>query len=351
MSDLTASGLPIVIACPASEAYPHEDYQSKHADDGVERHAARERAVNAGDMSVLPDELLDILQPGDKFLTELAVSYDAASGVGRELGQNRHRNYGPMEPFEVPGTIDLLILSINDAGVYTRAIVVDYKGFQQRDYMAQVSLYAIAVAAIYGLDEVTVVVAHEGYVRPIIATLDAADLGMFGLQLRELHVTVALAKQSPVKYLAMGSHCDYCKAFLHCPEQNRLAHELASGVAGTRVDMTLPLGDEQSAADAYDFADRIRLLLRRLDAAIYSRAAQQPIRLNSGKMLGKVHKPGNRKLDGNIAYQVVTAKHGQAIADKAVERVASQSGIENALRAIAPARKAHGDARRRRRRD
>ncbi len=56
-----------------------------------------------------------------------------------------------------------------------------------------------------------------------------------------------------------------------------------------------------------------------------------PFMTHSGKMFGPVEKLGNEKLDGDIAYDVIRERHGQAIADAAVERSASKKRIKEAL--------------------
>jgi signal transduction histidine kinase len=94
----------------------------------------------------------------------------------------------------------------------------------------------------------------------------------------------------------------------------------------------MPFADDGDAAAAYDLLGRIKQLTARLSAALYARAKERPIPLGDGRMFGEVTNQGNREIDGDKAYQAVREKYGQAVADKAVTREATQKGIEVDLR-------------------
>jgi hypothetical protein len=104
-----------------------------------------------------------------------------------------------------------------------------------------------------------------------------------------------------------------------------------SGASDNRVEMLLPLHDDAAAADAYEFSKQLGMLKKRIDQAIYARAAERPIPLPNGMMLGKVQTLGNEKLDGEIVWTVLRERYGQAIADAAVQRTVTKKRLKEAL--------------------
>lgn len=328
MIRLSASGVPRGLACAASLVLPQHPYQTKDAVAGTDRHADMEAAIDVGDAAdVLPPQVMTLFRPGDRQATECAFAYDCASDTARELGHIKHRAYIGLAPFEIPGTIDLLIMGDG------RAIVVDKKGFERvgpAERNEQTLTYALMVARTYGLDEITVVIFYElGGVD--IAVIGALDLDAHAQRLKELQFTVARAQSNPDAYMATGTHCKYCPAFLSCPRQSALRLEVASADTVMRIESTIPFHDDKEAADAFDLLGRIKMLTARITSALYARAAERPIPLHNGMMLGTVSEPGNEKLDGDVVYAVIKEKHGQSIADAAVVRSATKKRLKESL--------------------
>ena len=98
-----------------------------------------------------------------------------------------------------------------------------------------------------------------------------------------------------------------------------------------RIESQLPFESDTEAADAFDLLQRIKMLTTRLSAALYARAAERPIPLSDGRVLGAIEKQGNEKLDGDLVYAVVKEQHGQSVADAAVERKATKTKLRSAL--------------------
>ena len=86
------------------------------------------------------------------------------------------------------------------------------------------------------------------------------------------------------------------------------------------------------------------MLAKRLREALYARAAERPIPLGNGMVLGERTVEGNDKLDGDIVWTVVRDLHGQEMADAAVERHATKSKLDAAIKAaglkVAPTKRA-----------
>lgn len=328
MTRLSASGVPRALACPASVVLPQHRYDTAEAVAGTARHAEMEAAIDVGDTAdVLPDAVLALIHDGDEQFTELAMAYDCATNTARVLGHGRQA-YRNLAPFEIPGTLDLLIVGRG------RAVVVDKKGFLKVGPAAdnaQTMTYAIMVARHYGLDEITVAIFYE-IGGTDIATVSALDLDAHAERLRGLLVNIARAQQEPTRYLATGQHCRYCPAFLSCPKQHALTLEVSSGDGVMAIEKRIPFDDDEEAARGFDLMNRIGMLHARVKAAIYARAAERPIFLPDGRVLGPVEKQGNERLDGDITYAVIRDQHGHGIADAAVERKASKTRIKEALR-------------------
>ena len=320
---ISASAIPRLLACPASHRLPHHDYQSTHATAGQDRHAEAEAAADTG--GELHPVVRSLMVEGDQLATECAFAYDCATDSARELG-HVDRRYGTLAPYELPGTMDLLIRGEG------RAVVVDYKSYAEVEAAAtntQLATYALMVARAYGLDEVTVAIVYlVGGRRPSIATLGPLDLDAHAARIKRLHVDVARVS-APVS----GPHCKYCPAFLSCPIQHALTIDVGETLP-MEIERRIPFDDDASAAEAFDLLQRIKVLSTRIQAALYARAAERPIPLGNGMVLGSRTVEGNDRIDGDIAYAVIRERHGQAVADAAVERHATKKRLGDALKPL-----------------
>lgn len=329
------SALPRAAVCPASVVLPQRDYQTTFADDGNDRHAAMEFAVIERDFDKLPPKVAALLKtyvPESTF-AELTLFYDFVNDAARtaERRTNRVERYASALPYEVPGTADVVAIDL----AARVGLVVDWKGWEEVGAAAvnmQTTGYAIALAKLFDLDLVTVAIAYlgEGKQHVDIATIDAVDFDAWRVQLAALNLRVTAARRDPQPVISR--HCRWCPAWEACPAQKSLALELRDDSALTRYE-GMSLDDDATAADVYEFAQKAGVLLKRTKDALYARASHRPIPLRDGRWFGRVEKRGNLELVGDVVYDVIRAEHGQAIADKAVQRDATQASIKRALKA------------------
>lgn len=321
MTRVSASAVPRLLACPGSAHLRQSEYHTEYADDGNERHEDAETAADTG--GELDPRVKALLQPGDELATECSFAYDVSDDTGRPLGHLARRDYQELRPFEIPGTIDLLIRGNG------RLIVVDYKSFEDVDPAAsnaQVATYALMVARATGIDEVTVAVVYLAAPwRPAdVATLYAFDLDAHADRLHQLMTGID-------RTLRTGKQCKYCPAFHDCPEQRALAVGATEGALSVRVESMIPFEQDDDALQAYELFQRLKVMVQRLSAGLYARAAERPIPLGNGKVFGRVSKQGNEKLDGDTVWQVVKEMH-PGLEDKAVERKATKKRLEETLK-------------------
>jgi len=342
---LTASALPRAFACTGSLVLPQARTASVWADAGTERHDEQEDAIDAGDLSAMPDKVRALIPDGAELRAEVAVAYDVATGYGRELGVGLGRAYSGLGPFEIAGTIDAIAIVRDASGRAVRVLIIDWKGYEDVGDPArneQVALYALASARAHGVDEVDVVIAYLGTGRVENVTLDVFEIDSFGERLRGLHLAVA-SQQSVVASgrlpdVSESRHCKHCPAIHSCPAKIALLRRLVSGQESDEMEMLIPL-DEDSARMALERLAAAKSLLRRIDAAVYAYAAnaERPIPLGEGRYFGRHSKMGNERLDGDKVWQVVTEMHGRDVADQVVERHATKAKIKETLKGLAKA--------------
>lgn len=333
---ISASALTRLIRCPGSAAIPQSRTASVWSDQGTANHERREEQILAGDFSEFPEEIRDALADHDDTQSEVAVAYDVATGHGRILGTGLRRQYHlvvpPLAPYEVPGTIDMIAMD----AARTRALVIDFKLWQEVDWI-QLTFYALAVARAWNLNEVTIALLYEGTGRVRWKRLDAIDLDAFAAEhLAELHQRVA-AEQAKVARNVLpdtneGPWCKHCPAQHACPGKVALARRVILGDEANTLALLKPL-DAANAAMLYDRIKAARAALATLEKAVYARAAEDPIPLANGKVLGLHTKQGNEQLDGDVVWSVVSELHGREVADQVVTREATKKRLTEVLKA------------------
>lgn len=323
---ITASKYELAMRCPGAFALPHRDERTEAAAAGIAMHERIEREINAGDIPALLAERW----PAAVWAAEDKYAIDVATGYGRRIAGGA-RAYGNPGPFEIVGTIDAFSYYMD------RVVVVDFKSHgpitHPRDN-GQLHILALAAARSYGLSCADIAIHHEIH-GLTVHTLDAFDLECIELQAQETLGLVAAARlkirEGDTSYIRPGSHCRYCPAFAACPKQAALIADVDQGVTMNHLDKLMPLHDDATAAEAYEFAKRCRILLKRLDQVLYARAKDRPIPLRDGKFFGVRVRKGNEQLDGKVAHDVLLAEHGQELADAAVTYEVTKSGIRAAL--------------------
>lgn len=330
----TASALTRLMACPGSGALPQANTTSQAAEDGVDRHAEQQEAVDQGDLSVMPERIRKLI-PADatSVRSEVAVALDVVTGVGRELG-TKGRDYSGCKPNEIAGTADLVVLAPG------RALVADYKGFEEVDEPAenaQVLLYAAAIASAHGCDEVTVAIAYLGTGRVLIATIDVIELHAHVERLRAMRDDVA---EQQARYargvmpdVAEGPWCRYCPSAHVCPAKVALLNRLSSGAEGDQLLLMLPLDDDKVRIALTRIATA-KAILKRIETAIYAYASDHTIDLGDGRFFGPHRTTGKEKLDGPTVYAVARDLYGRDFADTAIVIAATKARIKEAAKGL-----------------
>lgn len=331
--DWSASVVPRLLQCATSALLPHHDYNTEYANEGEDYHADMEAAIDVGDEDAIPAEILALIQEGDETITEMAFAYDPKTDTAREIGRITREEYkAALRPGELPGKLDLAIRGNG------RVIVVDHKGFElvdDADRNMQTATYALMVSRAWGFDEVEVWIRYRApWRKPSHAVLNALDLAVHADRLVRLRSDIEKANETPQLFLNDGPWCKYCPAFLGgCPRQDSLKRLVTNGTMERRLADVMPFADDEEAAVGFEIYERMKTITQRLKAGLYARAAERPVPLRDGKFLGPREKQGNRKIDGEKAYELIREKYGQKVADASVKKEVAQTNIVKALKA------------------
>lgn len=332
----TASGLGRIAACPGSVALAKAHLSSQYADEGNVRHADAESAALDGRLDDLPPRVRALIEPDAQLLPEVAVAYNWRTGKARMLGRGITRDY-PVDPdSEIPGTIDLLV--INPSG---RLVVVDYKGHEdvgEPDQNVQVMLYGLAVARIYGANEVTLAVSYIGAgtedARTPVVTVDCFDLAAYATKVTRIIEAANAEIGKAIPDVRESRHCKWCPSKPYCGAKNALLVQVASGGLAVIGDTAMTV---DRAREAYREIERIEQLVKdarkRLEVYVDDNG---PIDLGEGRFFGRYRRPGNEKLDGDIAIDAIRSVLPDDQADTfeatAIEYSTSKAAIERAAK-------------------
>lgn len=329
----TASSLPRLFGCVGHVALPHARTTSEWSEAGTDRHSEQEAAIVAGDLDTMPAKVRALI-PADatSIRAEVAVAYDVATGLARELGCSIGRAYEGLAPFEIPGTVDMVALAPG------RALVVDWKSFEDvgpPEQNPQALFYALCFARIHGADEVTVAISYLGAGGTRHATLDSFELETFAQRLQRVYGEAAEQKarvaSGRLPDVSEGPWCKHCPAIASCPAKVALLRRIVTGQEADDLAMMFPL-DAETARAAYERLQSGKNLLRRVERALYAYAHETPIDLGGGRYFGKHTKKGHEKLDGDTVWGVVAESYGRDVADMAVIRSATKKRLGDVLK-------------------
>jgi hypothetical protein len=343
---LSASGLELAAACPASQALaqvrrPSDAYQTR----GTAIHAYLEAALS-GDPDALASvdeehravcagiDLARLFPPGSTLATEVPVAYDAATDTARALPRRGHRNYGSLKATDVPGTIDVVETW---GSPVERVAVVDWKSgwLQVSSDSLQLAFYGLCVARLYGVDEVTVRIVQlddAGGATVDERTLDAFDLldvaGQVGRILERVAAARALVAAGGTPSVAMGDHCQWCNVG-SCPATVGVARDVLATLQAQDVLTSLAsASDEEVGALASKMLAAAPLWERVLSGIKAEVDRRGSVPLPDGRTYESRGIP-RRSIDTKRALPVLQAYLG----DKAtglVEQKLSLSAIEKA---------------------
>lgn len=325
---VTGSSLERALECPSSVVLAQANSSSAYSEQGTANHAEDEDSINAGEV---PEWVASIV--GDAAPTvrsEVAVAYDVAEDTGRIIGYGLKRNYGPLAPFEIPATLD--VLAHNDERVF----VLDRKLWTSNsaaEENVQVGFGALAAARVYGRSYATVALRYETG-RIDRADIDLIDLFELSVRLRDLHGRVAEQQsrhaQGRLVDVRSGRWCRHCPAQHACPEKIALIKRLVTGGEADELELMLPL-DDQTAASAYERLQAAKQLLKRIESALYARASERPIPLGGKRFFGRHTKLGNEQLVGTVVRDVVRDSLGPEAVDEVVTYSATKSALKAAI--------------------
>lgn len=298
----TASGAERASACPASCALPRAASSSKAARRGLDVHAFIRRVLAGADRSVA----LTLVEPEHKTMcegidfrrmggdlrevkAEAAWAYDAKARTARFIGLNVERNYGPLDTWEIPGTVDIQGLTYADTPV-----VCDTKTGKSVGRVAthaQTNWHAMVQAVDTGASEVEgriYYVRPDGYVRPEGHTFKRFDLDVFADEMEETAVRAQQARADlrAGKHLRVveGDHCTYCECYSSCPAKVALARSMQGDLKELAVASIAEMAPAE-VVDVHVKLASIKELTKRIDYSLNAYVSQQEIDVGDGRTL------------------------------------------------------------------
>lgn len=354
----SASKLELTDTCEGSAVYPGVDSTDFWADLGTAKHAFLARALEVGRETALAEvpekhraacasldlEQLPAGQPG-AWVAEVAFALDVETGAARELGRGIDRQYAAagLRPTEIPGSIDLLALSVDGDAV----IVTDYKTGWARVTTAQENLQllfaAVCASLVYGKLAARGAILYPGPDgdQPYfdVGTWDAFDLDAAKQRLMELGRKVlalrAAAEGDPTTgevvtpRLVVGKHCRYCPAIASCPAQGKFVRRLLHAPEDTLADLKGML-NPHTARLVYDRLKAVKYVIERAETALYAYAAFNPVALSDGTVLGETETQ-REYLDPAAVTSTLTTMFGEDVARDALESKATKASVKRAL--------------------
>lgn len=355
----SASKLELAEICEGSAVLEGVETTDMFAELGTEKHRFLARALEVGREKALaevPDkhrsacavmdlEQLPAGQPG-AWAAEVAYAFDVDTGIAREIGRGIDRRYteNGIRDTEIPGTIDLQALSADGEAV----VPADYKTGYTRVTRAQENLQllfaAVCASLVYRKNAAQGAILYPGPDgdQPYFDTavwdafdLDAARLRLIALGKRIIAARRAYHEGDPttgeVKQprLVVGKHCRYCPAITTCPAQGRFIARLVHDEEKTLADLR-GLINTQTAHLVYNRIKAAKLVLDRAEAVLYAYAANNPIPLSDGRVLGKTLSE-RESLDAQATVALLGNMFGAEVAKDAVEFKATKASVKRSL--------------------
>ena len=297
---------------------------------------------------------LDGLPLGPEYRQEMAFAFDASTGKARVLGQGLDREYPPLAPTEIAGTLDVIGL-VDGSDGQREYIIEDYKfdGYESHspapDENPQLFFGALCLSRLSSVERFRVALRHfrpDGSHWREEAEIDALDLDSFALKLRQLLDRIHAAEDTvfagKTPEVSRGAWCRFCPAVTSCPP-------ILAMVRAAAVDPRVPAGELQAmmtaagqgditartraAGMAYARLKEIEDALKPWKSALYLFASETPIPLEDGRIYGMVQRPVD-ELDARKARQVLAQLYSPDVAEAACEFETSKAAIERAVKPI-----------------
>jgi hypothetical protein len=270
---------------------------------------------------------------------EVVWVYNVYTETVRKLPNTGHRNYGKLEPGDIPGSTDL------DAPPNARRpvrLIVDWKtGYEsvpQAAGCAQLEFHTVAASVFYGEDEIDQAICRfdeEGRPYWDIHRMDFLAIANAKLRLRRIYDGVAekrALRRSGVlpglQDVQEGTQCRYCPARGACP---RFAQEAAALARMGPQWLAGVASQLQTDADAAEWWSRIKIaedVIDKVKLELRKRAEQKPFRV--GTKVVAIKDVIRRRVDGEKAKEVIERLLGPEIAALCCETSASITGIQKA---------------------
>lgn len=343
------------LACPASEALPHEPSKGgPAADAGTERHEALRLALVANPVACSPELgawLERVMPVADRlrdYEAEVALGYSVTWDEGRRIGTNIGRDYGDVAPDEYVGSADYLLVQgdvVKVVDLKTGRLSVDPP--ERNQQLLSLALAASRAHGTRGGARLAILRAPEGqepqWLEAVVGQdaleAHAAKLGRWFDEYRESLADVAEGREP--RHLRTGSHCRYCPARGACPAQSRALTEATAKAPTFRESWRTALYSG-GAAQVWALRQALKGELELLDEALRDAARNGPLDIGDGRTYGW-RSIERETIDAEAAWKVLGDAYGLEVARAAMTLETSKAGIERAMRAVVEQAKARGE--------
>lgn len=341
---LTGSGFGRAKACPPSTFLPRvESTGSEYAKRGKAVHDFLLMASKVGREAAL--ELVELKHRdtcaaidldamphanSSAWAFEVAFALNLEAATARELWRGHGgRNYGDLQPGEIPGTAD--VIGYSEVGGLKSITVLDVKTGHGEPDPLQLAFYAVAAGITYGAEEATV-----GWIRLTDGTPRYSSRVVNLVQLlAELRDIVLTAEEQELEYQVTGvarpvegDHCCYCPAYAQCPAKATLLGELVREATSPQE---LPVLTPETAPQAWLRQKAAEKMLERTDKWLREYARAHPFTLPDGKTVGAVE----------TSEETIIAKKAEAVLPPEIYADAAETETTLTKAALERAAKKH----------
>lgn len=316
----SASNAEAFVMCGASHILPQSDRGGDYRDRGTEAHEALAAFINGrmpvttlrGVQSVRDFNIGEVIEGVEDPEAEVAYAVNVKHKTVRRIGKDLGRNYGPLEKYEVPCTIDVL------GRRKGRPFVRDWKfGTYGSWWQLLVQGMALAYGAIP--DDEPAMEIDAGFVfidantngafyfeekkTLTLEEIDQACDAIFSAWDRVEKAAADYAETGKAPPQAVGPWCKYCNAFTSCPAQFNLVGAMLGRLGD--LETKLPSYTPQELGKAWEVYKAARDQLDRIGEAIKGAALHESIPLPSGKFLSMIECSGRVSVDKETAYATI----------------------------------------------
>lgn len=321
MKQPSASNAESFVMCGASHVLPQSQKHNDYMHRGTEGHEPLANRLNGKvpggterGLEFVKDFPLDVVMAGvTKWRGEAAFAVNVKTRTSRFIGINVGREYGKLEKYEVPCTLDA------DGVKADRAFLRDWK-FGITGNWWQLLIQCMALA--YDDPENPLSEVDAGFVfidgetrgaeyheDSRIVSLeeidDAADKMVAAWDRveemdRNYKAAAGLTGGLPTQE---GSWCQYCGAFPHCPSKWSIARSIGSMAPTTGAILSAMTQEEQGALWQV-LRERKKMIEDTMEVLKIS-AAVQPLPLPNGKQLVMLRMKGGERVDKKEALRVL----------------------------------------------